>query len=310
MDDYTRIKKLGEGGFSEVYKVQEKKSGKIRALKTLKYVNSDVENDELNAFKSLFYHENVVRCYGVIEAFGSIGFVMEYCHLGNLNNFFARYNPGRKRRNKFMRHIASGVAHLHDNNLAHRDLKPDNILITGTPSSPKAMIGDFGLAKFGSDNFQGSLYDFYMATLQGTIFFLAPEVYEGHYTAKADVFSMGLIFATMICYKRSKHGDRGLIVAIIDENHGLKDPAQALRDGDDIDVLQKPAIRISEELWSLIRAMVDFDPQARPTAKDVEEIVYSVIKGASPNCIQRVIFRIIESAMGADGPLTGMATFS
>ena len=110
----------------------------------------------------------MVRCYKIVNI-PEVAFVMEYCVLGNLNNFFVARNPGKKIRRLFLRHIAAGVAHLHENNLTHRDLKPDNIFITGSPAKPIAKIGDYGLAKFASNTFQGSLYEFYMSTLAGRL---------------------------------------------------------------------------------------------------------------------------------------------
>ena len=171
MDSYKIISKLDEGGFSEVYKVQHKRTGKFYAMKKLKLgEDDDVADDELTAFKTMLYHDNVVQCCEVFHARDGLRFIMEFCTLGSLNEYFVQHIPGKSRRYAFIREIASGVAHLHRNNLIHRDLKPDNIFITGTPSAPIAKIGDFGLAKFASDAFDGTMYEFYMTTLAGNFF--------------------------------------------------------------------------------------------------------------------------------------------
>ncbi len=174
MENYRTIKKLDEGGFSEVYKVQHVRTGKYYAMKKLKLGEDDdsVVDDELAAFKNMLYHDHVVQCSEVLRTRDGLRFIMEFCTLGSLNEYFVTHIPGKKQRYDFICQIASGVAHLHRNNLIHRDLKPDNIFITGTTSSPVAKIGDFGLAKFASDAFNGTMYEFYMTTLAGRPMFV------------------------------------------------------------------------------------------------------------------------------------------
>ena len=82
----------------------------------------------------------------------------------------------------------------------HRDLKPDNIMICiDEDNQPHCKVGDFGLAKVLAEcNYNGQVLQYYLQTGCGTEYFMAPEVYDGHYTEKADVFSMGVIFRSMV----------------------------------------------------------------------------------------------------------------
>ncbi|NWI28732.1 STK35 kinase, partial [Sula dactylatra] len=73
---------------------------------------------------------------------------------------------------------------LHKNHIVHRDLKPDNILITEKSGTPVLKVADFGLSKVCAG---------LTARACGSDFYMAPEVWEGHYTAKADIFALGII---------------------------------------------------------------------------------------------------------------------
>ncbi|KAI8513909.1 hypothetical protein Bbelb_082330 [Branchiostoma belcheri] len=111
--------------------------------------------------------------------------------------------------------IADAVSFLHSNNIVHRDLKPDNILLSGSPAKPVAKVADFGLAKVcgvGDD----SLSKYYMDT---------QCVFSGQaYKMYCDVFSMGVIFVTMLDVRRLGKSAAAYIVGI--DSSGAQVPVE------------------------------------------------------------------------------------
>lgn len=126
-------------------------------------------------------------------------FVMEFCEGGDLNSHLLsqRNLPKiiRAERNaKYVVDLANGVKFLHDHGVIHRDLKPENTLVAYSNFGQTILkIADFGLSKVCAGK------DFESTVLQsacGSDFFMSREVYQGNYTAKADIFSLAcMIYA-------------------------------------------------------------------------------------------------------------------
>ena len=129
----------------------------------------------------------------------------EYCAGGNLNDRLTR--PSSDLVNyKWMRQMAAALAYLHTREVVHRDLKPENVLFTETED---IKLADFGLAREyialtqtpeqRDDGSWISTYaQYYMNTYAGTPYWMAPDVFSGHYTEKADVFSLGVLFFAIL----------------------------------------------------------------------------------------------------------------
>ena len=100
---------------------------------------------------------------------------------------------------KWMKQCASALTFLHEHGVVHRDLKPENVLLT---ESEDVKLADFGLARkydaFIADTRRCYRSTKYMGTWAGTIHWMAPEVFAGHYTEKADIFSLGVMFSAIL----------------------------------------------------------------------------------------------------------------
>ena len=127
----------------------------------------------------------------------------EYCNGGNLNERLSRPNVYSKNR-KWIRETADALAFLHSSEIVHRDLKPDNILLT---AAEDVKVADFGLAREykahqqgeipGDENW-GSKTRYYMTSGTGQIHWMAPEFFNGRYTEKSDVFSLGVLIYAIL----------------------------------------------------------------------------------------------------------------
>ncbi|KAE8605513.1 hypothetical protein XENTR_v10015178 [Xenopus tropicalis] len=123
-------------------------------------------------------------------------FITDYCDGGNLNDFLLARPPDPRLHRACMQQLAGAVAFLHRNQIVHRDLKPENVLVSQGPSGPELKVADFGLSKVCQGNVNVNQYR--LSSACGSDFYMAPEVFEGRYTAKADIFSLGILFWAMV----------------------------------------------------------------------------------------------------------------
>ena len=197
---------LGQGGFGVVYRVKDVSdvaTTEFYALKdiacpqnfTAAIIGALHEVQLLNSLS----HANIIKLmaanHDIEQGIHHVRILMEYCSGGNLNDRLAL--PSNDSMNlKWMCQIADALAYLHSRNVVHRDLKPENVLLTN-PVTEDVKLADFGLARtFISLQVAGPVSEaqYYMQTDAGTRHYMAPEVFTGHYTEKADVFSMGILF--------------------------------------------------------------------------------------------------------------------
>ena len=203
-------KRLGNGAFGVVYKVKDLASSREYALKdvlctdTSEILNAIGEAMTLNQIS----HENVIAVEGAYQFRNALGLHMliltEYCAGGNLNERLNRASS-EELNFEWMRQISDALAYLHSCNVVHRDLKPENVLLT---EEEDVKLADFGLARefialktdarLDDDSWLTSYAQYYMDSEVGTPFWMAPEVFDGHYTEKADVFSLGVLFYAIL----------------------------------------------------------------------------------------------------------------
>ena len=199
INGYIREEKLDAGAFGEVYKVRHIETNEVYALKVIKCNSDEDLNNVVGEMKVLskLSHPNIVRYFeGTCEQNESftadLSLMFEYCSGGNLNKRLQQYSS-KKINLKWMRQLAHAISYLHSRNLVHRDLKPDNILLSSTDD---IKVGDFGFSRdFVAMKREDETWEcYYMADGCGTLCYLAPEVISDHYTEKADVFALGVLF--------------------------------------------------------------------------------------------------------------------
>jgi len=195
--NYIQLEKLGEGTYATVYKGRSRTTNEIVALKE---IHLDAEEGtpstairEISLMKEL-KHVNIVRLHDVIHTETKLVLIFEFCEQ-DLKKYMDQQgdrgalDPNTVR--SFMFQLLKGTAFCHENQVLHRDLKPQNLLIN---RKGELKLGDFGLARaFGVpvNTFSNEVV---------TLWYRAPDVLLGSrtYSTSIDVWSCGCIFAEMI----------------------------------------------------------------------------------------------------------------
>ena len=191
-------RRLGNGAFGVVYKVKEESSHRVYALKEVLCLENSEINNALREIETMsrISHENVIAIKDSTKIKDDQGLhiriLTEYCSGGNLNERLTR--PSSEELNfKWIRQTAGALAFLHSRKVVHRDLKADNVLLTATED---VKLADFGLARefMSVKRYPNFSVKYYMSSGVGPRHWVAPEFFRGHYTEKADVFSLGTLF--------------------------------------------------------------------------------------------------------------------
>lgn len=197
-DFYDMKSTLGEGKFGLVKLGIHKKTGEKVAIKIIKKEtmdNKDLElvRSEIDIMK-LCRHKNVVRLLDHFENSEFIYIVMEYLEGGDLGHFFKKnkFNFNENQGALVIRQILEGLEYLHKYGVVHRDLKPDNIMLSKSNSLSEIKIMDFGLSKIMSPLEKA-------ADGFGTLSFVAPEVLiRKPYNKEVDIWSVGITLYYML----------------------------------------------------------------------------------------------------------------
>ncbi|KAF0932144.1 hypothetical protein E2562_008675 [Oryza meyeriana var. granulata] len=201
-DTFERLDKIGQGTYSNVYKARDLESGKIVALKRVRFVNMDPESvrfmaREIHVLRRLD-HPNVVRLQGIVTSrlSHSLYLVFEYMD-HDLAGLAA--TPGLRFTEPqvkcFMAQILAGLRHCHDRGVLHRDIKGANLLIDG---AGVLKIADFGLATFFDAARPQPL-----TSRVVTLWYRPPELLLGatEYGVAVDLWSTGCILAELLAGK-------------------------------------------------------------------------------------------------------------
>ncbi|XP_022145610.1 serine/threonine-protein kinase ATG1c-like isoform X3 [Momordica charantia] len=195
--DYLVGRQIGAGSFSVVWHARHRVHGTEVAIKEIPMSRlskklQDSLMSEIFILKRI-NHPNIIRLHDIIEVPGKIHLVLEYCKGGDLSFYIQRHGRVPEAIAKhFMQQLAAGLKILRDNNLIHRDLKPQNLLLSTSDDNSVLKIADFGFAR--------SLQPKGLAeTLCGSPLYMAPEIMQlQKYDAKADLWSVGAILFQLV----------------------------------------------------------------------------------------------------------------
>ncbi|CAM6127990.1 unnamed protein product [Calypogeia fissa] len=195
--DYIVTTQIGAGSFAVVWKARHKLSGHEVAIKEIatEKLNPKLQESLLSEIAILkrTTHPNIIRLHDIVEAPNRIFLVLEYCTGGDLAAYIQRHGRVTEAvARHFMRQLGAGLQVLRANNLIHRDLKPQNLLLSTNDRHAVLKIADFGFAR--------SLQPQGMAeTICGSPLYMAPEILQRQkYDAKADLWSVGAILFQLL----------------------------------------------------------------------------------------------------------------
>jgi calcium-dependent protein kinase len=214
---YQVIKKIGEGAYGKIYKVKNKQSGDIRAMKQItKSKIPDITKFQTEIqILSMVDHPNIVRLFEVIEDDKYFNLLQELCTGGELYKKYQTTQLKEKEIAKIFNQIMSAVAYCHEKGIVHRDLKLENILFASEdPDSPIKII-DFGFSvllgkkptikneekekKNSEGNNDPKKFGFKrLKSKVGTLYYISPEIIKGNYDEKCDIWACGVILYILL----------------------------------------------------------------------------------------------------------------
>lgn len=248
-DDFVIIKEIGKGSTSTVYYSEHVETRDPFAIKSfdkkfLMKKRSGVRNlkEEINVLYKL-NHERVMKLYFVYESEDFVYLVTEYLSEWNLCNYLKlnkKFKPEIVK--KFICSLLETLQYIHSCGVVHRDLKLENLMVHGTNHELK--IIDFGLS-YGPSTLSNSKC--------GSPGYIAPEVFMSEsYNSKIDIFSTGVILYVLLTGNHPFEG---------------KDDWKVLENN--LSVNYKLDKKLSPAAQSLIKAMLEFDPDLRPSAGEL-----------------------------------------
>lgn len=208
---YEILERIGSGGMSDVYKAKCHKLNRYVAIKVLK-----PEYSEDKTFVSKFraeaqaaaglMHANIVNVYDVGEENGIYYIVMELVEGITLKKYIEKKGVlGVREAVSIAIQVAQGIDAAHKHNIVHRDIKPQNIIIS---KEGKVKVTDFGIARAASSNTINS-------SVMGSVHYISPEQARGGYSdEKSDIYSFGITLYEMLTGKVPFEGDTTVAIAL------------------------------------------------------------------------------------------------
>ena len=208
---YEVLNKAGSGGMSVVYKGRDQKLNRFVAIKVLKSEYREDKNfvrkfkEEAQAAACLA-HPNIVNVYDVGEEAGDHYIVMELVEGITLKNYIERKGKLTiKEATSIGIQVSMGLEVAHNNEIVHRDIKPQNIMIS---KDGKVKVMDFGIAKAATSETIAS-------NAMGSVHYTSPEQARGGYSdAKSDIYSLGIVMFEMVTGRVPFDGETTVAVAV------------------------------------------------------------------------------------------------
>lgn len=208
---YEILEPIGNGGMSDVYKAKCHKLNRFVAVKVLKQEFSESAEfvskfrTEAQAAAGLM-HPNIVNVYDVGEENGINYIVMELVEGITLKDYISKKaRLSVKEAVSIAIQISMGIDAAHNNNIIHRDIKPQNIIIS---KEGKVKVTDFGIAKAATSNTITS-------NVMGSVHYTSPEQARGGFSdEKSDIYSLGITMFEMLTGRVPFNGDTTVAIAI------------------------------------------------------------------------------------------------
>ena len=246
--EYILGKTLGKGDFSHVRLSIHKDTKQDRAVKIIQKKKVDMKRllAEISIVSKLS-HPSIMEVYEVFEDTKKVYIVSEYCKGGELFDIISKKrNFSEKEACIIMEQLLSGICYSHKNGIVHRDLKPENILLEDKSRNLEIKIVDWGYATQMKQRER-------LHEMDGISYYIAPEVLEGDYDEKCDIWSCGVILYILLCGYAPFYGENDKEIY----NQVLKG---------EYDFPKEEWQNVSEEAKNLVQKMIEKDTKKRITA--------------------------------------------
>ena len=225
---YEILERIGSGGMADVYKGKDHKLNRFVAVKVLK---SDYRSDEVFIQKFLseaqaaagLMHPNVVNVYDVGQDRGLYYMVMELVEGISLKDYIEKKGQlSAKETISISIQMVTGIQAAHNQHIIHRDIKPQNIIIS---KDGKVKVTDFGIARATTSTNTIS------TNVMGSVHYTSPEQARGGIVdEKSDIYSAGITMYEMITGHVPFDGDSTVAVAIKHLREEIKSPSEEVPD--------------------------------------------------------------------------------
>ena len=253
LNQYEIIKFIKSGGYGEVLLSKNKITKELVSIKKIDLKGFSPEDlysiSRESIYLSNLIHNNIIKIYGSFAYKNYLYNIMPYCEGGELTQLINSNNYlSEKRIKEIFIQIVEGVKFIHNNNVIHRDLKPNNILFLDKEKT-KVVIIDFGLSGFSN----GLIKEVIKA---GTFKFLSPEILcreNFSSSSKIDIWALGVILYLMNFKKYPFEGNNEKEIFDKIENEDIKFPKE---------------IKIKKSLVNLFKGMFEKNPKRRIDIND------------------------------------------
>jgi serine/threonine protein kinase len=273
---FELISRLGEGGMGQVFKARQRSIDRLVALKVLTPKLAE-DKDYVERFEreakaaGKLSHPNIVAVIDRGEDTTGVKpirwIAFEFIDGSSLESRIKKGRLGEREAIKVVRDIAEALRYAGEKGLIHRDVKPDNILLT-SDGIPK--LADLGLAKFQNDN--ASLTQ--TGIVMGTPHYMAPEqaLGEKNLDIRADVYALGLVFYRCLTAELPWNADSALAILTRHINEDCPDPRALVPE-------------ISEGAVTLLRRMAARDRAVRARPEEIIQAADNLLAGTAATLI-------------------------
>ncbi|SFK97040.1 serine/threonine protein kinase [Lachnospiraceae bacterium KH1T2] len=224
---YEIISKIGTGGMSDVYKAKDYKLNRFVAVKVLKAEYAENRNFvakfrvEAQSAAALM-HPNIVNVYDVGDEQGINYIVMELVEGITLKHYIEKkLRLSFKEAISIAIQVSMGLETAHENHVIHRDVKPQNIIIS---KEGKVKVTDFGIARAATS-------DTITSNVMGSVHYTSPEQARGGYSdEKSDIYSLGIVLFEMLTGRVPFDGDTAVGIAIKQIQEPMPNPRKYVDD--------------------------------------------------------------------------------
>lgn len=289
-DRYEILEQIGSGGMSVVYKAKCHKLNRLVAIKVLKEEFS-TDSNFVSKFKmeaqaaAGLSHPNIVSVYDVIDEGKLHYIVMELIEGITLKSYIAK--KGRlevKESIGIAIQVAQGIAAAHEQHIIHRDIKPQNMIIS---RDGKVKVADFGIARAVSAQTLSS-------AAMGSVHYISPEQARGGYSdARSDIYSLGITMYEMVTGRLPFEGENTVSIALAHLEDAMVPPS-----------VYNPDISLSLE--QIILKCTEKKPERRyATANDVIGDLRKALLNPEGNFVREPAPESIREVISSGNPLDG-----